>query len=323
MHLIPAMRIAEVRAIGHALILALAAAGAVTAQALELPVAEGRATTHADLVRALGDPPGAEVRPERLEPKPSPSGQVRSSGGSLFGSPVIVVGGELVLSYPGLGVVASIDREDRPLADPPLRWLSLKAPQAADTPRTPQGLFIGQPRQQAMEMASRHFRSRAAPPDSTDVTFVAEAGRRMSWVRPVYEMVLRFDHAQRLSEIHYEFKPGLTRPGKWALAGAMVLAVAALAAMLRWLWQHKLGAPTLPVASAGTAHLVGNILIAAGGLIGFGALGATGFAVYVALNSGGNAYGAMGAFFVGMYALVGLMGAAVLWFLGRQIRASA
>lgn len=315
---------APARCMGLGLGLALFAISAVKAQPLHLPVAGDRALTHSQLVGALGEPPQAEVRPERLEPKPSPGGPVRSSGGSLFPE-LIVTGGELVLRYPALGLVATIEREDRPLADPPIRWLQMGAPEAAHASalRTPQGLFIGQPRQQALDYAGRTFRARASASGVPTVTFVAEEGRILAWMRPVYELHLTFDLEQRLSGVGYEFKPRLTRPGQWALAGAFLVAAALVAWVLQWVWQNKLGAPSLPVASAGTTRLVGRSILAAGGLIGVGSIGALGLAGYMAVTAGGNPYGGMGAYFLGMYAMVGLLGAAVLWVLGRRIEAGA
>ncbi len=310
---------------------------AAAAEPPRLPVSLDRGPTYSELVRALGEPPQAEVRPERLEPKPSPGGTVRGADSGIFGQ-LIVKGGELVLSYPALGLAVTIDREDRPLADPPVRWISLTAPtvtpdRAGSLPeagtggpvrlRTPQGLFIGQPRPEALDLAARHFRSRSSPPGSSAVTFVAEAGGPLAWTRPVYAMSLTFDQGQRLRELRYEFKPGLTRPGQWALAGAAVATVAAVAWALHWLWRHKLGAPSLPVAGAGTTRLVGRSLVGAGGLIGVGSIAALGFAIYVALTPGGNAYGGMGAFFLAMYAMMGLLMAATLSFLGRRIEGSA
>jgi hypothetical protein len=306
-------------------------AGAVQAQSpvgppVVLPVDGAGPPTHARLVQALGEPPQAEVRAERLEPKPSPTGPVRSSNSGLFNE-LVVKGGEWVMSYPAWGLVATIDREDRPRTDPPLRWLRLAAPEGATLPsaglRTPQGLFIGQPRVEALALASRAFRARESPPDSPTITFVAEAGRRLAWMRPVYEMVLTFDGTQRLSVVHYEFKPGLTSAGRWTVAGLLVLGAALLASGLRWLWACRLGAPTLPVASAGATRLVGRSLAFIAGLLALGSLGALGFATSVALNAQGQPYGGMGAFFLGMYALTGLLGSAVLWVIARRIESSA
>lgn len=329
--------IAAGRLVMRSLALWLALNAATPAQPLQLPVGADHAPTHSELVRTLGEPPHAEVRPERLEPKPRPASRVRNSGLGLFPE-FVVVGGEFVLSYPALGLVVTIDRDDRPLADPPIRWISMTAPALAagsagvapdvspDVPtvlRTPQGLFIGQPRQEALAIASRHFGSRSDSSVTGSVSFAAESGRALAWMRPVYVMLLSFDQQQRLRDVHYEFKPGLTRQGKWALAGAAVLVAALAAWALQWLWQHKLGTPSLPVASAATTRWVGGSIMAAGALVGVGSTGALGFAVYVAISAGWHPSGGMAALILGNYATVGLLMAAVLWFVGRVIARSA
>jgi hypothetical protein len=102
-----------------------------------------------------------------------------------------------------------------------------------------------------------------------------------------------------------------------------LVAAALVAWVLRWLWQNKLGAPALPVASSGTTRLVGRIILAAGGLIGVASIGALGVAGYVAVTACGNPYGGMGAYLLGMRAMIGLLGAATLWALGRRIEAGA
>lgn len=71
------------------------------------------------------------MRPERSEPEPSGGGSVRSADSELFGK-LVVQGGELVLSDPALSLVAVIDREDRPLVDPPIRRLRMTAPEGKE-----------------------------------------------------------------------------------------------------------------------------------------------------------------------------------------------
>lgn len=306
------------------------AATVACAQPLVLSWDLERAPTHGDLVRVLGQPAQAEVRAERLEPRPGGGGWVRSADSGLFGKPV-TSGGEFVLHYPALGLVASIDREDRPLADPPIRWLQFSAPQAnADglsSLQTPQGLIAGQPREQALALAAQHLQPQAGPawtsPDGEEITrWIPRDGGPLAWARPAYEVRLAFGQDQRLRRVHVEFKPGLTRSGRWALV-ATVLAIAAVVSWgLRWLWQHPLGAPALPLPGAGAARWIGRGLLSIGVLLGTGSLAALSFSAYIALADGGNAYGLMGAYALAVYALIGLLMGGVLAFLGRQIEAS-
>lgn len=72
-------------------------------------------------------------------------------------------------------------------------------------------------------------------------------------------MMLSFDPQHRLSEVAYDFRPGLTRPGKWTLAGGLVVAAGLLSWAGRWLWQRPLGTPQLPVPGARPARLVGQV----------------------------------------------------------------
>lgn len=291
------------------------------------------APTHAQLVRALGEPPRAEVQPDRWEPRPSRGGPVRSADINLFARPVLK-GGEFVLSYPALGLVVTIDRNDRPLADPPIRAIVITAPpdRPAGSPalRTPQGLYVGQPRQEALAIAARHFQPRSdsvsaarTATGSDPVTFLADGGRVLGSLRPAYALLLGFDAGQRVRELRYEFKPGLTQAGRWALAAAAAVAAGLAGWALRWAWQHKLSAMPLPVAGAGTTRVVGRGLVALGGLVAIGSTGALGLAVYTGSIADGNAYAGMGVLVLGMYALIGLLGAAVLWVIGRRIEGSA
>lgn len=295
-----------------AFLLALGVAGAAAQPAEALPFvdASGRvakAPTYSDLVRALGEPPVSTVRPERWESPP----RGRSRGG-FWDERRVLVGGEHDIGYPQRGLSFTVDRTDRPLRDPPLRWMRIAAPASA---RLPQGLFVGQPLDEAVLVARRHFEVRqervAAGAGVLELDDPNGGTRHRLW--------LTFERGT-LRELAFDFDPPPTPAQRWALAGAMVGVVAlAAAAFARWRERFVV---TWPVPSARTAARVGAVIAWGGIALALGGTGALGIGAYVVATAS-NPYAGMSAVLLGSYALMALMGGAVLVAIGRRIASEA
>jgi hypothetical protein len=210
-----------------AFLLALGAAVAAAQPAEVLPFIDGSgmvttAPTYADLVRALGEPHVSTVRPEHWESPPR-----GRSRGFDWDERRVLVGGEHDVGYPQRGLAFTIARTDRPLRDPPVHWMRITAPAAA---RTPQGLYVGQPLNDAVAIARRHFEVRQERIDgAAGVLELADADGRTR-----HRLWLTFERGA-LREMAFDFKPPMTPAQRWGIAGAAVVVVAlAAAAFARW-----------------------------------------------------------------------------------------
>lgn len=267
-----------------------------------------RALTDTDVEQTLGKSTTATVRPEGWTtryPQYTPTG--RQAQGVQ-----VRTGGELDLAYPARGLTFTIDREDRPLKDRPIRWMSIAAPAAG---RTPQGLYIGQPQSEVLAIARRHYTLLHERLDAGAGTLeVVDAGghsRNRLW------LVLQDG---LLQQMQFDLKPPPTSLQRWVPAVLLMVAVGFVAwAIARW--RDRINIP-IPVTSARTTILVGKLLVWVGVIIGLASL--AGFVVTTfLLKEGDNPYGGLGGVLIANYATTGLLLAFILVLVGRRIVRSA
>jgi hypothetical protein len=295
-----------------ALLLAVAGLAAWADEAPRLPFVDERgmvsqAPTYADMERALGEPATATIRPEGWTtqyPRFAPTG--RQSGKQVR------TGGELDADYPMLGLRFTVDREDRPGANPPIRLMTISAPAAG---RTAQGLYIGQPLSEAVAIARRHYKvlQERLEGDRGALELVDATGSSP------HRMWLEL-RGGALHQMQFDFKPPPSRARSWLAAAALLVAVGAVAwAIARW---REGVAVSWPVASDRTAAWVGKLLVWGGLAVAVASMAGLGLAAFL-VHESGNPYGGLGGLVVGNYAIMGLLLALVLIVVGRRIVRSA
>lgn len=300
--------------------------------------APGQALTYSEVVRLLGEPPVSNVKVERWEPKPAVSRYGRSNSG-FFEKPVLA-GGEYEFAYPALGLTFVIDRLDRPLANPPIRYAHHARNQRAEAPAaeltmaasTALGLYgvrLGQPQSLALEAAAQHMEPLESP---SAVSETQDSGTgpvsSASFAGSAHRASLLFRNGT-LTEVWLDYKPQrlLTRTQRWSLAAGAVLAVAAIAWAAAWAMGRWKISIALPIPGGGTTRVVGNSISVVGGLaaaVSLLALLYTAASLTGLVDFGrGNAYAGMALATLGFYGLSGLVGGAVLLVVGQRISSTA
>ncbi len=228
---------------------------------------------------------------------------------ALFGAPESVAladgadsGGTLVLHYPSRGLQFQFDPRHASEVNPPVGWVVASLPFAE---RTPQGLYLGMPQEDALPILRALYRKRyqiALSYDHGQVRGETWGGRNQGW-RETQSASFDF-RAGRLHKMSFQIEPTpLVPPGTprrllaWGLMLAVLaLLVAGMAALRRRLapWREQIRA-TL------------GALLALAGVVGV--------VIAAILLGGGDGYGRLAGLVLGAGAL-GLVVLALLAFAG-------
>lgn len=211
-----------------------------------------RPITYVQVVRAFGEPQVSVVKPWSW-------GTTRPRQRELE-----VIGGEWVFGYPTRGlefVVKHKDHKDRSVSDPTVWLMRITRPAAVSTP---QGLRLGMPQQEALQVVQSHYRVHSEWQGSETRTMQLAHKHGFGW----HALSLTLQNGV-LHRIEYDFQPPTPFWLALTMAAALIVAVGAAAAFMARLRQRV----KIPLPNPGPAMrvldltfiILGGVALLAGG----------------------------------------------------------